>query len=94
MATLTLWIHDSTVSSRDAILNLDLVQDSKVGSIVEIVVATDKTKKFLFVARAVEPEIKKKQPNLQLSISDQVAASFGFQSRSTVHATIVSPYFL
>lgn len=44
----------------------------------------DPQKTYVFLAKAMGPDIKQKYPNLQVSISDHIARNFGFRNRMQV----------
>ncbi|KAI9726988.1 MAG: vacuolar membrane-associated protein iml1 [Cirrosporium novae-zelandiae] len=46
--------------------------------------AEEPQKSFLFVARDISPEVKARYPNLQISVTSSIAATFGFRNRSQV----------
>ncbi|KAL1628011.1 vacuolar membrane-associated protein iml1 [Neofusicoccum ribis] len=44
----------------------------------------DPQKTYVFLAKAMGPELKTKYPNLQVSVSDHIARNFGFRNRMQV----------
>ncbi|KAI5785575.1 hypothetical protein DFH27DRAFT_505338 [Peziza echinospora] len=49
----------------------------------------DDKHRYLFVVRQMDPELRQKQPNMQISLAASVATAFGFQPRSSVVVTVV-----
>ncbi|KAF8469033.1 hypothetical protein BDZ91DRAFT_781958 [Kalaharituber pfeilii] len=62
---------------------------SKSGSIAPSMKEGSDKQRFLFVVRPMDPELRQKQPKMQVSLAAPVATLFGFQSRSPVTVTVV-----
>lgn len=102
---LVLWTHEAPTSTVDAILNYDLIPDFDPSTcLVEIDTRVSATahspnlskksstkhgKRVVVSPISLGSELKRKTPNLQLSLFNHLASAFGVTSRSIVTITCV-----
>ncbi|KAI9883646.1 MAG: hypothetical protein M1823_004593 [Watsoniomyces obsoletus] len=100
----TLWVHDTNSTKEDVIINWDLFpkNEIQVGNLAEVV-AVDvghggrdlgeghekPAKRFLFIVGKPSSDVKIKKPNLQISLSSDIANAFGFKNFMQVEVTMV-----
>ena len=105
VTALTLWTHEPAISSSDAVLNFDLVEGfDPAHSVLQITANASTqlvssttgsqlpravTKKVVVLPSPLSSEVRKRTPNLQISLSIHLSNVFKIKSRSTVSVAVI-----
>ncbi|KAI8835094.1 hypothetical protein BC829DRAFT_458185 [Chytridium lagenaria] len=90
----TLWVHDERFSKQDVVINPEWFGSVERGDLLELYhprvemgkndSETGKGKRLIVQVTAIDPDISTKQPQLQISITQSIAATFDLLPRTTV----------